>query len=63
VYAGLLDKLTQALKKHEAAQHAVEANVLGAFIDQLLAQPGHAIDAAMAALMIASARDIITTGN
>ena len=37
--------------------------MLGAFIDQLLAQRGHAIDAAMADLMIASARDIITTGN
>jgi FIMAH domain len=63
VYAGLRDKLTQALKKHEAGQHAVEANVLGAFVDQLLAQRGKGIDAAMADLLIASARDIVATGN
>ena len=55
--------LTQALKKHEAGQHSVEANILGGFVDQLLAQRGKAIDAAMADLLIASARDIIATGN
>ena len=63
VYAGLRDKLVQALKKHDAGQHAVEANALGAFVDQLLAQRGKGIDAAMADLLIAGARDVIATGN
>ena len=62
VYAGLRDKVTQALKKHQAGQHAVEANALGAFVDQLLAQRGKGIDAAMADRLIASARDIVATG-
>jgi hypothetical protein len=63
VYVALHEKLTQALKKHEAGRHAVEANVLAGVVDQLLVQRGKAIEAAMADLPIASARDIIATGN
>jgi hypothetical protein len=59
VYAGLKDKVTQALKKHNAGQHFVEWNVLSAFVNQLLAQRGKGIDAATADRFIGYARDLI----
>jgi hypothetical protein len=59
VYQGLKDKVDQALRKHNANQHPVEWNVLGAFVNQLLAQRGKGIEAATANRFIGYANDLI----
>jgi hypothetical protein len=40
VYRGLTDKINQAVSKHTRGQHAVEANALDAFADQIDGQIG-----------------------
>lgn len=62
IYNSLRTKLQQALRKHEAGQHGVEANMLNAFANELAAQSGKAVDAATAARFIAFARDLIARG-
>lgn len=55
-------KLQQVKKHHDAGQHAVEANVLEAFVHELLAQRGKKVDAATADRFIAFAQDRIALG-
>ncbi len=55
----LLTKVEHALSKHLAGQHSVEQNQLGAWINQLDAQRGKAVDTATANRFIAFARDLI----
>jgi hypothetical protein len=62
IYNSLRTKLEQAQKKHQAGQHAVEANMLNAFANELGAQSGKAVDAVTAARFIAFARDLIARG-
>jgi hypothetical protein len=62
VYSSLRSKLQNALREHNAGRHAVEANMLNAWANELAAQSGKAVDAATAARFIAFARDVITRG-
>jgi hypothetical protein len=63
IYNSLSAKVAAALRAHERGQHSVEANILGAFINELEAQSGKAVDATMADLLISFAEDLIATGN
>ena len=62
VYNSLHAKLTNAKKKHDAGQHAVEWNVLGAWVNELEAQRGHHVAVRIADRFIAYAEDLITGG-
>ena len=62
IYNSLSAKVDQAFKKHVAGQHHVEWNVLGAFVNELEAQSGKAVDAATAARFIGYANDLIARG-
>jgi len=59
IYNSLSAKIDQALKKHLAGQHAVEWNLLGAFVNELRAQSGKAVDPATATRFIGYANDLI----
>src|SRR5688572_5963266 len=59
VMNSLLDTLRIAERQHRRGQHPTEWNALEAFISQLMAQSGKAVDPALAARLIAFARDII----
>jgi hypothetical protein len=55
-------KLRAALAAHDRGQHGVEANILGAFINELSAQRAKSVDAATADRFIAYAQDLIQRG-
>lgn len=55
---GLTDKLDAADASHDAGRHSTEANQLRAFVNQLRAQRGKAIDAATADRLIAYAEEL-----
>ena len=59
IYNSLSAKLDQALRKHQAGQHSVEWNVLKAFVNELEAQSGKAVDPATATRFIGYANDLI----
>jgi hypothetical protein len=54
--------MQNAIKAHDRGQHAVEANMLGAWINELEAQRGKSIDVPTANRFIAFARDVIARG-
>jgi hypothetical protein len=62
VYNSLHAKLTNAKKKHDAGQHAVEWNVLGAWVNELEAQREHHVAVRIADRFIAYAEDLVTGG-
>jgi hypothetical protein len=62
VYNSLRVKLVNAGRKHDGGDHAVEANMLGAWINELEAQRGKQVDARVADRFIAFARDLIANG-
>jgi hypothetical protein len=55
----LLVKVEHAARKHDDGDHAVEQNMLGAWINQLEAQRGKKVDVATASRFIAFASDLI----
>jgi hypothetical protein len=55
----LLVKVEHAARKHDDGDHAVEQNMLGAWINQLEAQRGKKVDVATANRFIAFASDLI----
>jgi hypothetical protein len=64
VFNGLTDKINQAVKKHDAGQHAVEWNALSAFADQIEGQidggpSASGIDIVVGRRLIAYAQDIL----
>jgi hypothetical protein len=62
IYNSLKAKVEAALRAHERGQHHVEHNVLGAFVNELEAQRGKAVDLATANRFIAYAQDLIERG-
>ncbi len=62
VLQGLLDKLDAAAQSHLKGKHAAEWKQLEAFVLQVEAQSGQGIDPALAALLIAYAKDIVAAG-
>jgi hypothetical protein len=58
----LLGKVEHAAREHGQGDHAVEHNVLGAWINQLEAQRGKKVDLATADRFIAFAADLIARG-
>ena len=55
-------KLTNADRKHDAGQHAVEWNMIEAFGHEVSAQRGKAIDARVADRFLAWAADLVASG-
>ena len=62
IYNSLKAKVEAALRAHERGQHHVEHNVLGAFVNELEAQRGKAVDVETANRFIAYAQDLIERG-
>jgi len=62
VYNSLRVKLVNADKKHDDGRHDVEANMLGAFVNELEAQRGKKVDERIANRFIAFARDLVAAG-
>jgi hypothetical protein len=62
IHNSLRSKIEAALRAHERGKHRVEHNILRAFIHELAAQRGKAVDVATANRFIAYARDLIATG-
>ncbi|MFN2502717.1 MAG: hypothetical protein ABR540_00490 [Acidimicrobiales bacterium] len=62
VFNSLRVKLVNADKKHDDGRHDVEANMLGAFINELEAQRGKKVDTRIANRFIAFAQDLIDAG-
>jgi hypothetical protein len=52
-------KLGNAVARHDSGNHLAEGNILGAWINELLAQRGKSVDPATADRFIAFARDLI----
>lgn len=61
-HASLRLKLNEASRAHEREMHATEHTILGAFVNELIAQSGKTIDPATADRFIAYARDLIANG-
>ncbi len=62
IYNSLKQKVEAALRAHNRGQHPVEHNVLGAFVNELKAQDGKAVDLETANRFIAYALDLIARG-